>query len=210
MGRRVSAEDPARPYGGRRLSPSLLDDPTAAPPGAPPRPTRPLPPPLPSNEPPNPAGSERKSAWLKPALAGGTVGAVVAAALAGGIVAASNDPHTGSSRATATVSRPSSQLGDDPLSISRVLDAVEKGVVSIKVQGVQTNGLRTGMFEGAGTGMVIDATGLVLTNAHVVNAANTITVALSDGREMPADLVSSAPLATLRSSRSAAARSSMS
>lgn len=179
----------------RPSEPPPLDSPTDGPPGPPPSPTSPLPPPpLPSDEPPDAAGSERKAGWLKPALAGGVVGAMVAAAMAGGIVAASDDHDTGSSpTAAAMVSRPSTRLADGLLTISRVLDAVEKGVVSINVQGIQTNGLRTGIFEGAGSGMVIDPTGLVLTNAHVVNGANTITVTLSDGREVPADLVSSVP-----------------
>lgn len=195
---RVTAEDSARPRwldGPAQRSP--FDSPTAAPPGPPLGPTSPLPPPpLSSDRPPGTAapGPEPKSGWLKPALAGGVVGAVVAAAMAGGIVAASDDRDSGSSpAATAVASRPSTRLTDDPLSISQVLDAVEKGVVAIKVQGIQTDGLRTGIFEGAGSGMVIDPTGLVLTNAHVVNGANNIIVSLSDGREMPADLVSSVP-----------------
>ena len=192
---RVPAEHPARPQ--------WLDGPPQSPPDNPDHGSagspissdeRPLaPPPWPSDQHPNPPGPAR-SGWLKPALAGGVVGAMVAAALAGSIVAAADDHDTGPSpAATAAVSRPSSRLADDPLSISRVLDAVERGVVAIKVQGVQTDGLRSGIFEGAGSGMVIDPTGLVLTNAHVVNGANTITVTLSDGRDMPADLVSSAP-----------------
>jgi S1-C subfamily serine protease len=46
---------------------------------------------------------------------------------------------------------------------------------------------------GAGSGVIIDASGLVLTNAHVVEGADTISVRLSDGREVRADLVGASP-----------------
>jgi len=43
--------------------------------------------------------------------------------------------------------------------------------------------------EGAGSGWIIDVNGLIVTNNHVVEGANTITVTLEDGRNFPADLV---------------------
>ena len=43
--------------------------------------------------------------------------------------------------------------------------------------------------EGAGSGWIIDANGLIVTNNHVVEGANTITVTLEDGRNFPAELV---------------------
>jgi S1-C subfamily serine protease len=176
------------------IQPSPVDAPTGPPSGLPLSQTGPRPPLSSDDRPLDAAVRQRSSGWLKPGLAGGVVGAVVAAAMAGGIVAASDDRDTGYSPAPrAAVSRPSSRLADGGLNVGEVLAAVEKGVVSIKVQGIQTDGLRTGVFEAAGSGMVIEPTGLVLTNAHVVNEANKIAVLLSDGRELPADLVSSAP-----------------
>lgn len=45
-------------------------------------------------------------------------------------------------------------------------------------------------LEGAlGSGVIVDADGLAVTNAHVIRNADEITVALSDGREFPAEVV---------------------
>lgn len=43
--------------------------------------------------------------------------------------------------------------------------------------------------EGAGSGWIIDSSGLIVTNNHVVEGANTISVTLEDGRNFSADTV---------------------
>ncbi|MBW8825126.1 MAG: trypsin-like peptidase domain-containing protein [Acidobacteria bacterium] len=129
-------------------------------------------------------GDDRKG-WLRPAVAGGLVGALVAAAVAGGIVAASDDGR--SSGPASLVSRPAVALAPGrPLDIRGVLAAVSPAVVAINTKG-------PGGQEGAGTGMVVESDGTVLTNAHVVQGASTISVALPDGKEFPAELVGSLP-----------------
>jgi S1-C subfamily serine protease len=70
-----------------------------------------------------------------------------------------------------------------------VLDAVEQGVVAIHVSGSTQAPFGGGRTESAGSGMIIDDEGLVLTNAHVVNGANSIQVTLADGRDIAADFV---------------------
>ena len=45
----------------------------------------------------------------------------------------------------------------------------------------------------AGSGVIISADGLVLTNAHVVDGADVIQVQLSDKRTIRADLVGTSP-----------------
>lgn len=47
--------------------------------------------------------------------------------------------------------------------------------------------------EGLGSGIVMDASGEIVTNAHVVGSATTFTVQTSDGHSMPATLVGSYP-----------------
>jgi serine protease Do len=54
---------------------------------------------------------------------------------------------------------------------------------------------------GLGSGVVVDASGLILTNEHVVHDAENITVTLTDGRQLPATLLGSSAtydLAVLR------------
>ena len=132
--------------------------------------------------PPEPPPAERRRPdWWRPAFLGGVAGAVAGALVAGGIVIATDDDGGGRS----SVTRPTSVLEGEALDIRGVLDAVEPGVVSINVAGR--------ISAGAGSGMVIDDDGHVLTNAHVVRGAQRITVSLADGREEAADLVASMP-----------------
>ena len=70
--------------------------------------------------------------------------------------------------------------------VQAILNAVEPGVVSIS-----TRGFSGGFFEqeGAGTGMVVRADGIVLTNAHVVEGVTQIEVKFADGSVRSADVI---------------------
>jgi serine protease Do len=61
---------------------------------------------------------------------------------------------------------------------------VKPSVVAITTETV-TYGIRT---EGGGSGWVIDESGIIVTNAHVVSGASSITVTLDDGRVIPVDV----------------------
>ena len=52
---------------------------------------------------------------------------------------------------------------------------------------------REGLRRGAGTGFLIDANGHILTNQHVVDTADRLTVRLSDGRSFRAERIGSDP-----------------
>jgi S1-C subfamily serine protease len=156
---------------------------------------RPLPPPegqpvrMPAPAP-RPAAARRGTG--RAALAGGLVGAVVAAAVSFGVVAVTDDDPEPAAAPVATSVAPLGDPGgqEDRVDVRAILDAVAPSVVAIEI-GTATD---RGVFEaGAGSGLVIDDEGLVLTNAHVVDGADTITVRFGDGQRAPADLVGTSP-----------------
>ncbi len=68
-----------------------------------------------------------------------------------------------------------------------VVNKVRASVVSINIELLSGNGLAAPKFrEGAGSGWIIDSSGLIVTNNHVIQGANTVQVSLSDGRIFPA------------------------
>ena len=86
-----------------------------------------------------------------------------------------------------------SYAGDQCLPLQEIYERNIPSVVSIICQ------TRTG--SGSGTGVVLDAAGYIVTNAHVVENAVALTVLLTDGRELYAELVgvdSISDLAVLR------------
>jgi S1-C subfamily serine protease len=145
-------------------------------------------PPTPSPEP----AARASDGWWKPALVGGVVGALVAALVASAVLALA--PVNRADPDTTASPRPNLRLEGEPLDIRGVLAAVQPGVVALRVEGV-----RSGQFggqsvvEGAGTGVVIEPDGLILTNHHVIAGATAITAVLADGRSVSATLVGGFP-----------------
>ena len=64
------------------------------------------------------------------------------------------------------------------LDVGSVIDKIEPSVVTIKTEITIDQGRRTYSGEAAGTGIVLTADGEILTNAHVVADATSITVTL--------------------------------
>jgi S1-C subfamily serine protease len=86
-----------------------------------------------------------------------------------------------------------------------VIEAVERvgpAVVKVEVRGdARESRARRAAGGGAGSGFVFTPDGLILTNSHVVAAGTDVSVSLTDGRVMNADLVGDDPhtdLAVLR------------
>jgi len=113
---------------------------------------------------------------------------LLAGAVVGGVVGA-NTVNTTSTTRSAAPSNNTSVLAQ-PKDVQGVLAKVEPGVVFIRTQA--SRGGRFFPESGAGTGMILTPNGEVLTNAHVVAGATTITVTLNgETNARPADLVGS-------------------
>ena len=75
--------------------------------------------------------------------------------------------------------------------LTGVIAAAQKSVVTITADGISSNelspfGAPTG---GIGSGVIITANGYILTNRHVVEGAQTLSVQLQDGKSYPAQLI---------------------
>jgi putative serine protease PepD len=113
--------------------------------------------------------------------------AAVAAGAAGGYVAGRTDEDP-----TAAPTTPAVETGMSPASgaidVAAVVAAVEPSTVSIATHVVQQQGPFQVEGEAAGTGIVIDKLGHILTNAHVVDGATDVTVTVN-GEERSAEVV---------------------
>jgi serine protease Do len=83
--------------------------------------------------------------------------------------------------------------------ISPLVQTAESGVVAVTQDQVITDflGNTQEIPAGAGTGVVIDDQGHILTNFHVIQNAAKVTVTASDGKARPATVVTEAPLQDL-------------
>jgi S1-C subfamily serine protease len=112
----------------------------------------------------------------------GLVGGLVLGSLGGGAVGASlvahNQRATASPPATTTtlVAAPSTVPG----SVAGIYKQVIPGVVTISA----TVGTPRSFSQATGTGFVVDTSGDILTNAHVVDGASSVTVTFSDGQSV--------------------------
>lgn len=132
--------------------------------------------------PPHPGDRDR--AVGRSALVGGLVGAIVSLLILG---VAALWP-TGGGGAEEVRSETPMTTATGGVDVGGVLSAVEPSVVSIETRSALLDGQA-----GAGTGIVLTADGLVLTNAHVITGLNEIQVGLFGGERAPARLVGSFP-----------------
>jgi S1-C subfamily serine protease len=142
-------------------------------------PTATLPPPAPARP--------RSGSSLRAGLVGGLVGAVVAGGVAFGTVKVTDDYHAAaaSNRPAASVLNVPSAVTDD-FDVHGVLDKIGNAVVAIEVGTQRGNNI---FNNGAGSGFIISNDGFVITNNHVVDGSNAITVKFADGTTEKATVV---------------------
>ena len=79
-------------------------------------------------------------------------------------------------------------------SLPDMFKRVSPAVVSIAATSINPYRLAERVSRIVGSGVLFDATGLILTNAHVAYGRQTITVTLDDGTRLPAQLVGADPI----------------
>jgi S1-C subfamily serine protease len=83
-------------------------------------------------------------------------------------------------------------------SVAAIVESIKPSVVAIYTEAQRSDSFfRAVPDQGAGSGMILDREGHVLTNAHVVAGATKIAVALSDGRRVDGTVVGSYPAGDL-------------
>jgi putative serine protease PepD len=117
---------------------------------------------------------------------GGIAGALVSALVATGIGVAMDEDAPTTRTGTPVTPVTTAEGG---LDIQGILAKVQPSVVAIETSSTTPRGV----FQGAGSGVVLTADGLVLTNAHVIGSLGDMTVVLSDGTRHEASLVGASP-----------------
>lgn len=74
-------------------------------------------------------------------------------------------------------------------SVTEVYHAIADSVVEITTEIVQTSLWGQYVSSGAGSGVIIEKSGIIVTNYHVIEGARTVTVRLTDGSEYAASLI---------------------
>ncbi|GAA3959550.1 hypothetical protein GCM10023085_47460 [Actinomadura viridis] len=109
---------------------------------------------------------------------------VAAAVLAGGAAGAAAG-RASADRSAAPLAQSTAGPASGPGDLSDVAARVQPSVVSVEV--------RSGTGRGTGSGFVIDRSGHVLTNAHVVEGAGQVDVVLADRRRLTARVLGTDP-----------------
>jgi putative serine protease PepD len=138
-------------------------------------------PPAPSPPvPPQPPGQDRPRRFSRGTVAVAAAATLVAGGIGGtvGALVGSPDAAPAASQSTTTAQTASAtQATDVSATVAKVLPSV-----------VQVN-VTSGNSKGIGSGVIVSSDGKILTNNHVVSGADSVTVTLSDGRTVDAEVL---------------------
>jgi putative serine protease PepD len=119
--------------------------------------------------------------WPRRAVGGVVILALVAGGgTAGGVLADRyliDHPAAANSSTTATTASTTTQTD----SLAAIAAQVEPSIVTVMVDSARESSL--------GSGVILNSTGLILTNNHVISANGTVSVRLSTGQTVPAQVV---------------------
>jgi serine protease Do len=132
-------------------------------------------------------GSILLTSLLSAILAAGGTAALLTGPLATA-PAAEVSPST-SPEAVPAVAGSSPAVSSAPADLPQVVAAVRDSVVTITSEGFSSRGFNQIPSTGVGSGIVLTADGYVLTNRHVVEGSQALTVELADGRQFEATVV---------------------
>ena len=117
-------------------------------------------------------------------LCGGVIGSGVTYFVTG------KNLNNNSSGNTITVDPVTFATDSTALSAAKIYQKVAPAVVMVSTKTIQTvNGWFQQEAEGMGSGFIINTDGYILTNYHVIDGANEVTVTLSNGKEVTASVV---------------------
>jgi S1-C subfamily serine protease len=128
--------------------------------------------------------SERNTSWHQPRVRRGPLVAILGTAAAGILVVAA----AASSGVTLSVGGASAQSAQAPVAATA---SAPVGTVAAVAQSVGPAVVSVRTDQGLGSGVIYDPSGLILTNAHVVDSAHSITIGLVDGRHFSGKVVGS-------------------
>ncbi len=141
----------------------------------------------------------KRDRWLTGVLATSLVSATLASAATVGVLVGTGIVPDGSIATSAAVVTSSSATSETPAPVTisasdaavAVAEMASPAVVTITAEsaGAGGSGPLAMPSTGVGSGFVFDASGLILTNHHVIEGSGSITVVFEDGSELPGTLV---------------------
>jgi serine protease Do len=84
--------------------------------------------------------------------------------------------------------------GPCTLPLPELYERISPAVVSVASASINPYGMANQIERRAGSGVIVDAAGLILTNSHVVYGRQLLTVTLDDGTALPARIVGADPV----------------
>ena len=154
---------------------------------------------------PSSGGPRRMRSVVAVSLLSAVIASSATVALVGGLAgptASSTSPVAAVPSATPAVVPANTKQTVEATDLTAMVAAATPSVVTITADGLSTRGFSGQQFptSGVGSGVILTADGYILTNKHVVEGSQTLTVKLSDGTEYPATIVTA--VARTRTSRS--------